>query len=62
METFLRKQRSKYTNPEGSNVAVSSLWFTVSGKISKIEASPEQTPKIVVFTNGAPRSLYFFYI
>ena len=23
----------KYTNPEGNNVAVSSLWFMVSGKI-----------------------------
>ena len=33
VETLLRKQRSKYTNPEGSNVAVSGLWFTVSGKI-----------------------------
>ena len=61
METLLRKQRSKYTNPEGRNVAVSNLWFTVSGKIWKIEPSPEQTLKIV-FTGGAPRSLYFSYI
>ena len=28
-----RKQRNKYTNPKGSNVTVSGLWFTVSGKI-----------------------------
>ena len=61
METLLRKQRSKCANPEGSNVAVSNLWFTVSGKIWKIEPSPEQTLKIV-FTNGAPQSLYFSYI
>ena len=47
METLLRKQRSKYTNPEGSNVAVSGLWFTVSGKIWKIEPIPEQTLKII---------------
>ena len=26
-------QRNKYTNPKGSNVTVSGLWFTVSGKI-----------------------------
>ena len=61
METLLRKQRSKYTNPDGSKVAVSNLWFTVSGKIWKIEPSPEQTLK-TVFTNGAPRLLYFSYI
>ena len=61
METLLRKQRSKYTNPEGSNVAVSGLWFTVSGKIWKIEPIPEQTLKMV-FTGGAPLSLYFSYI
>ena len=59
METLLRKQRSKYTN-EGSNVAVSGLWFTVSGKIWKIEPIPEQTLKMV-FTGAAPRSLYFSY-
>ena len=61
LETLLRKQRSKYTNPEGSNVAVSGLWFTVSGKIWKIEPISEQTLKIV-FTGGAPRSLYFSYL
>ena len=27
------KEVSKYTNPEGSDVTVSGLWFTVSGKI-----------------------------
>ena len=37
---IVRKQRSKYTNPEESNVAVSGLWFTVSGKIRKIGPSP----------------------
>ena len=58
VETLLRKQRSKYTN-EGSNVAVSGLWFTVSGKIWEIEPIPEQTLKIV-FTGT--RSLYFSYI
>ena len=58
VETLLRKQRSKYTNPEGSNVPVSGLWFTVSGKIWKIEPIPEQTLKIV-FTGRVPRSLYF---
>ena len=47
METLLRKQRSKYNNPEGSNVAVSGLWFKVSGKIWKIEPIPEQTLKIL---------------
>ena len=26
-------QRNKYTNPKGSNVTFSGLWFTVSGKI-----------------------------
>ena len=30
---YKRKQKRKDTNPEGSNVAVSSLWFTVGGKI-----------------------------
>ena len=30
---FTKKQRNKYTNPKGSNVTVSGLWFTVSGKI-----------------------------
>ena len=30
---FTKKTESKYTNPEGSNVIVCSLWFTVSGKI-----------------------------
>ena len=35
METLQRNQRIevKDTNPEGGNVAVSSLWFIVSGKI-----------------------------
>ena len=33
METLKRKQRNKYTNPTGSNVTVSGLWFTVSEKI-----------------------------
>ena len=33
METLQRKQRNKYTKPKGSNVTVSGLWFTVSGKI-----------------------------
>ena len=56
-----RKQRNKYTNPKGSNVTVSGLWFTVSGKIWKIEPSPEQ-PLKNVFTGGAPRSLHFSYI
>ena len=32
MKTVLIKQRSKYTNPEGSIVAVSGLWFTVYPK------------------------------
>ena len=61
VKTLLKKQKSKYTNSEGSNVAVSGLWFTVSGKIWKIEPIPEQTLKIV-FTGGAPRSLYFSYL
>ena len=56
-----RKQRNKYTNPKGSNVTVSGLWFTVSGKIWKIEPSSEQ-PLKNVFTGGAPRSLHFSYI
>ena len=30
---YKRKQRNKYTNPKGSNVTVSGLWFTVSGQI-----------------------------
>ena len=58
VETLLRTHRSKYTKSEGSNVAVSGLWFTVSGKIEPI---PKQTLKIV-FTGGAPRSLYFSQI
>ena len=61
METLQRKQRNKYANPKGSNVTVSVLLFTVSGKISKIEPSPEQ-PLKNVFTGGAPRSLHFSYI
>ena len=61
METLQRKQRSKYTTREVGNVTVSGLWFTVSGKTWKIEPIPEQTLKIV-FTGGAPRSLYFSYI
>ena len=28
-----KEQRNKYTNPKGSNVIVSGLWFTVSEKI-----------------------------
>ena len=47
METLQRKQRRKYAIPKRSNVAVSSLWFTVSGKMRKIEPSPEQTLKNV---------------
>ena len=45
METSQRKQRSKYTNPEGSNITVSDLWFTVGGKIWKIEpTNTEDSP------------------
>ena len=61
MKTLQRIQRSKYAIPKGSNVAVSSLWFTVSGKMWKIEPNPEQTLKIV-FTGRTPRSLYSSYI
>ena len=42
----------------GNFVAVSCLWFTVSGKIWKIEPIPKQTLKIV-FTGRAPQSLIF---
>ena len=33
METYKETKEVKYTNPEGGNVAVSSLWFIVRGKI-----------------------------
>ena len=60
METLLRKQRSKYTNPEGNNVDMFLAFGSRSVERSERsgEPIPEQTMKIV-FTGRAPWSLYF---
>ena len=54
-------KKVKDTNPEGSSVAVSSLWFTVSGEDLKDRAKSRKNTERIVFTGRGPRSPYFHY-